>query len=254
MADRMKGKVAVITGGGAGMGRSFAQVLAAEGAKVAVVDIAEGPAQEAAEQIKADGGIAKAFVADVTDGESVRAMAEDVIAEFGAVTTVVNNAGILDGFKMLADTDEKTWDAVMSVDLKGPFLVSQAFLPHLKASGNASIVNIASVAALRPGGGGITYSSAKTGVLGLTRMMQSTIGPEVRCNTVLPGIVQTPLLDEAMKDPQSNAVISGNIDLQPARRAGQPEEIAYAVLFLASDESSYIYGTDLIVDGGWMIR
>ncbi|MDO5494487.1 MAG: SDR family NAD(P)-dependent oxidoreductase [bacterium] len=250
----MDQKVAVITGAGAGMGRSFALRLAEEGAKVAVVDLAVDEAEETVRLVNESGGTARAYEADVTDLESLEAAVESIVNDFGSITTLVNNAGVLDGYAMLAETDEELWDKVMSVDLKGPFLASQACLPHLQASGNATIINIASVAALRPGGGGITYSTAKTGVLGLTRMIQHACGPEIRCNAILPGIVQTEMVEEAMNDPEAKEVISANIDAQPARRLGQPEEVANAVLFLASDESSYIYGVELIVDGGWMLR
>ena len=253
MSGRMQGKVAVVTGAGSGIGRAIAALLASEGAAVAVLDIGATGAAETVAMITSRGGNAKAYGVNIASPESVEQARAAVVADFGQVTTLVNNAGIFDGNSMLLETDEELWDRVLGVDLKGVYLMCRAFVPHLIESGSGTVVNTASIAGLVGRAGGFAYTAAKHGVIGITRSIAADYGPAIRANAVCPGLVRTPMTDYIWEGGQGAEAMDAAFSSTPAGRYAQPEELAEAVLFLASDQSSFVYGHNLVVDGGWTL-
>ena len=247
MAGRVADKVCVVTGGASGIGLATARALAAEGGRVAVADIDEAAAGRAAGGL---GGSAAAFAVDVTDEASVDRLYADVIERFGRLDVCHNNAGIL----LPGDTDPvsttlDTWNRLIAVNLTGVFLCMRHQIPHLLASGGGSIVNTASfVAVMGAATPQIAYSASKGGVLSMSREVAAVYARRgIRCNAVCPGPVDTGMVGTFLTDEaewQRRAVHL------PDGRFGRPEEIAQAVVYLASDESSWTNGTAFMVDGG----
>jgi NAD(P)-dependent dehydrogenase (short-subunit alcohol dehydrogenase family) len=246
---RLDGKVALITGGASGMGRVASELFAAEGARVVVVDLTESGEQVAAD-IRAAGHEAAFVAANVADANDCAAMVDFAMRTFGGLHVLYNNAGIFpddDGGTL--ETPEATWDRVMQVNLKGVWLGCRAGIPALLESGGGSIINVASfVAIVGAATAQIAYTSSKGGVLAMTREMAVEYGRSgIRANSLCPGPIETPLLAELMSDPQRRARRLVHI---PMGRLGQASELAKAALFLASDDSSFMTGAALVVDGG----
>jgi NAD(P)-dependent dehydrogenase (short-subunit alcohol dehydrogenase family) len=246
---RLDGKVALITGGASGMGRVASDLFAAEGARVVVVDVTEAGA-ELAQSIIAGGGEAAFVRANVASSDDCNAMVDFAVGRFGALHVLYNNAGIFpadDGGTL--ETPEATWDRVMEVNLKGVWLGCKAGIPAMLQSGGGSIINVASfVALVGAATAQIAYTSSKGGVLAMTREMAVEYGRSgIRANALCPGPIETPLLAELMSDPQRRARRLVHI---PMGRLGQASELAKAALFLASDDSSFMTGSALVVDGG----
>jgi len=247
---RLKDKVALITGAGSGIGRESALLFAREGASVVVADVVEEAGRETVSAIGANGGLAVFVRSDVSRAADVRAMVEAGEKSYGHLDVLFNNAGIFpaaDG--SVLETDEATWDLVMSVNLKGVFLGCKYGIPALLRSGGGSIVNTASFVALMGAATPqIAYTASKGGVLSMTREIAVEFARRgIRANAICPGPVETPLLAELFSDPARRARRMVHI---PPGRLARPEEIARAALFLASDESSYINGAAFTVDGG----
>ena len=247
---RLKGKVALITGAGSGIGRESALLFAREGASVVVADVVAEAGRETVSAIEANGGRAVFVRSDVSRAADVRAMIEAAEESYERLDVLFNNAGIFpaaDG--SVLETDEATWDLVMSVNLKGVFLGCKYGIPALLRSGGGSIVNTASFVALMGAATPqIAYTASKGGVLSMTREIAVEFARRgIRANAICPGPVETPLLAELFSDPARRARRMVHI---PPGRLARPEEIARAALFLASDESSYINGTAFTVDGG----
>jgi meso-butanediol dehydrogenase/(S,S)-butanediol dehydrogenase/diacetyl reductase len=240
---RFEERVVIITGAGSGIGSVMARRFAAEGARVAVVDWHRDRAQAVSSEI--DGSLA--VVADVSSAADVESMAATVAARLGPVDVLVNNAAIADGDDVLR-IDEPTWDRDVDVVLKSVFLCSKAVLPGMIERGGGAIVNIASVNGLSALGNE-AYSAAKAGVINLTQGIAVRYGAHgVRCNAIAPGTVKTPIWQERVaRDP---AVFERLAKWYPLGRVGEPDDIANAALFLASDQASWITGTVLTVDGG----
>jgi NAD(P)-dependent dehydrogenase (short-subunit alcohol dehydrogenase family) len=250
---RVAGKIALVTGAGSGLGRAISELLAREGARVAVTDIDEAAAQQTAGSINGSTpGAAIALNHDVTEAAAWSAALERSVAEFGGLHILVNNAGIAEGGS-IEDTDYETWRRVHAIDLDGVFLGCKLALPHIRASGGGSIVNISSIAAIVAGHNMAAYNSAKAAVRHLTKSVAlhcAKQGYGIRCNSVHPAFVRTPILDPLVArfgEQEAYAKLGRQI---PLGRIGEPEEVAYGVLYLACDESSFMTGAELVLDGG----
>jgi meso-butanediol dehydrogenase/(S,S)-butanediol dehydrogenase/diacetyl reductase len=244
---RFRDKVVVVTGAGSGIGRVMAKRFASEGAKVAVVDWKGDKADEVVEEIATGGGTGHAVRADVSRGADVKAMASEVSAKLGPVDVLVNNAAIADGDDVLK-IDEATWERDVDVVLKSVFLCSQAVLPSMIDRNRGVIVNITSVNGMSALGNE-AYSAAKAGVINLTQGIAVRYGHHgIRCNAIAPGTIRTPIWQERIdRDP---VVFERLVKWYPLGRVGEPEDIANAAMFLASEDASWITGAVLTVDGG----
>ncbi len=248
---RLAGKSAIVTGAAGGIGRATALAMAAEGAKVAVVDLNPAGAQEVAEQIRAVGGEAVAIVADVASEPDIEAVVARTVEAFGTVNVVFNNAGIIRRTTVL-ETSVEMWDQVFAVNVRSIFLMCKHVVPVMAAAGGGSIVNTGSGWGLKGGGRAVSYCASKGAVVNLTRALAIDHGHQgIRVNSVNPGDVDTGMLrDEAQQLAQDTASFLAEAADRPLERMGQPEEIAAAVVWLASDEASYVTGAALSVDGG----
>ena len=244
---RYSNRVVLVTGGGSGIGRAVCEACAAEGAGVAVADLQQERAHTVAEALAARGTDALALTTDVSKGDAVVDMAAQALAHFGGVDVVVNNAGMAAGDDILT-FDEDTWDLNLAVVLKSVFLVSRALLPQMLERGSGAIVNVSSVNG-QFAVGEEAYSAAKAGMLNLTQNMALKYGPRgVRVNAVCPGTIRTPIWGEVVaKVPD---LFERLARIYPLGRVGEPEDVARAILFLASDDAAWITGQTLSVDGG----
>jgi 3-oxoacyl-[acyl-carrier protein] reductase len=244
---RLEGRTAFITGGASGLGRAQAIRFAQEGAQVVVADLNEEGAKSVVAEIEAAGGEAIAVSLNVADAESVKTAVERAIERFGKIDVLSNTAGIFDGAAQLGDAALESFRKVFQVNVDGMFSVSKAVLPHMLELGKGSIINFSSNAGLRGGAGGIAYTTSKHAVIGFTRQMAAAYGKQgIRVNAIAPGMIQTPMAGDFVHTPEGKALF----EAQPAGRLGQPEDIANAALFLASDESDFIHAVTLSVDGG----
>lgn len=246
MAKRLAGKVAIITGSGQGIGRAIAVRFADENSAVAVVDIDRDKGCELAERIQNRGGQAIYYVrTDVTKAKQTEQMALKVRERFGRIDILVNNAGIIRD-STLVKMKEDDFDAVLDVNLKGAFNCTKAVAPILAKQGGGRIINMASRVALYGSFGQTNYVASKAGVIGMTKVWARELGRKGVCvNAVAPGMISTEMIESIPKD-----VLEQRLEQIPLRRAGTPEEVANVVLFLASDEASYINGAVISVDGG----
>ncbi len=247
---RLEGKVALITGAGSGIGRLTAQTFAREGARVVVADVVDDAGEETARAIREAGGEAAYVHADVSSDAEVRAMVGFAVERYGKLDVMMNNAGIFharDG--SVTETDEETWDRTIAINLKGVFLGSKHGVRAMLESGGGSLINVASFVALMGAAvPQIAYTASKGGVLAMTREIAVEFARRgIRANALCPGPIETPLLAELLADPAARARRLVHI---PVGRFGQGQEIANAALFLASEESSFMTGAALVVDGG----
>jgi NAD(P)-dependent dehydrogenase (short-subunit alcohol dehydrogenase family) len=250
MTDRLAGKVALITGAGSGMGRAAAELFAQEGARVVVSDLLIDAGNATVDAVRATGGEATFVRADVSQWNDCVAMVRSAVDTYGGLHVLYNNAGIFpadDGGVL--DTPESTWERVMDVNLKGVWLGCKAAIPVLRDAGGGSIVNVASFVALMGAATAqVAYTASKGGVLAMTRELAVEYARQgIRANALCPGPIETPLLQELLADPQRRARRMVHI---PMGRLGRAEELAKAALFLASDDSSFMTGAALVVDGG----
>ena len=250
---KLRDKVVVVTGAGSGIGRAAALLLAREGARVALVDTDETGLSDAAQAIEASGGAGLPIVSDVADAAAVDAATARVLEAWSRLDGLVTAAGISVG-KILTETTLEDWERVFAVNVKGTFLWLRAVLPGLVARGGGSVVTVASQLAVAGGRASAAYIASKGAVISLTRSVALDYAQSgVRANVILPGAVETPMLERSFRrasDPAAARETSRQ--RHPIGRFGKPEEIAQAALFLISDDSAFVTGAQLPVDGGWL--
>lgn len=244
---RLENKIAIVTGGARGLGKAFCFAMAEQKAKIIIADILEKEARETADEIIAEGGTAIPLQADVTSERETLAMAEETVKAFGRIDILVNNAGHLGvGRRPFFEISSQEWDNLMAVNLRGPFLCSKAVFPYMKAQGSGKIINIGSETAFTGSKGFIHYVTSKGGTISFTRSLASELGSYGICvNAVAPGFLDT----------ESSRAITDDISkydtsLTPLGRLERPEDVVGAVVFFASEESNFITGQTLVVDGG----
>ncbi len=248
---RLKDKVVIITGAGMGMGRAAAERFAREGGRIVVFDLNAEAAAETAKVVEAAGGGALVVTGNVAKEADVKRCVEEAVAHFGKLDVLYANAGVLwkDRDKSVTDTTEENWDIVQAINLKGPFFLTKYGIPELKKNGGGSVILVGSISALA--GFSLaqdSYTCAKGALISLTKSLAVQYGPDgIRTNIIHPGMVDTPLQAPYLND-DSKKAIANEI---PMRRLGQPEDIANVALFLASDESRWMNGSELVIDGGF---
>lgn len=245
---RLKDKVAIITGGANGIGAKTAEIFAREGAKVVVADYDQENGEKQVEQLKKNGAEAIFIKVNVADAESVQQLVDGTLAAFERVDILINNAGITaDGF--LVKMSEEAWDRVIDVNLKGVFNCAKAVAKVMMEQGKGVILNATSVVGLYGNIGQTNYAASKFGVIGLTKTWAKELGPRgVRVNAVAPGYTMTTMMETVPEK-----LLNAFQEKTPLRRLGQPEDVAYAYLYLASDEASFVNGEILSVDGGLVL-
>lgn len=243
-------RVAIVTGGGSGIGRAIAMALAADGCAIAIFDRNARTGDAVASEIERSGQRARAYEIDVTVSGRVGQVVEQVVKTFGRIDVLVNNAGI--GFLgSVEELAEEEWDHVMSVNVKSVFLCSRAVIPHMVARGGGRIINVASVAGLVASPGRAAYCASKGAVVMLTRAMAlDCASRNINVNSICPGVVITPMTEKSLRDPADR---QRRLDGTPLKRLAQPEEIAPAAVYLAGPGGSFVTGSTLVVDGGWSI-
>jgi NAD(P)-dependent dehydrogenase (short-subunit alcohol dehydrogenase family) len=246
----LSGRTVIVTGGGAGIGQAIASTLAGQGARVAIFDRVPERIDNVVAQIEGAGGTAWGATVDITDESAAQAAVAQVIDQWGTVDVLVNCAGVFDDQKPAAIASTELWNRVIAVNLTAVFVLTRTVLPHMVRAGRGSIINIASVAGIRGGSGGVAYTASKHGVIGLTRSVAWGYRKEgIRCNAICPGAIEG---TEIMNDSSIDAA-----DYERCRpvgelaERGQTQSIADGVLFLASDQSAFVNGVILPVDGGW---
>ncbi len=253
MAQRLKDRIALVTGAGAGYGAEMAARFAAEGAKVACVDIDLAAARRTQERIEADGGVALALACDVARGDSVQAAIEAVRARWGGLGVLVNNAALTQKPARISRTPEADLDRLLAVNIKSLYHMAVHALPLMREGGGGSVINIASVTAIRPRPGMTWYNATKAAVISLTQSMAAELAPDrIRVNAIAPAAGRTPMFESMFGDKLDDG-IQRMLDTIPLGRLCEPRDVADAAVFLASDEASFITGTVLPVDGGRLV-
>jgi NAD(P)-dependent dehydrogenase (short-subunit alcohol dehydrogenase family) len=253
---RLQDKVAFVTGAGQGIGRAICLLFAREGAKVAVTDVGEAEGRAVVEEVTSAGGTARFWRLDVTDEAQVEEVTADVVAAFGSLDVLVNNAGISGVDKPTHEVTVEEWDRVMDVNVKGVFLCSKHALLHMKAAGAGSIVNLSSIYGLVGAPDAPPYHASKGAVRLMTKtdaMLYAADG--IRVNSIHPGFIWTPMVESFLRE--KGDVEAGReaiAALHPVGRMGEPDDIAYGALYLASDESKFVTGSELVIDGGYTAR
>lgn len=245
---RLEDRVAIVTGGASGLGKTFCLALAEQGAKLVVADIKDKEAQQTASEIQAKGGSALSIKVDVTSEEATLGMAQETLKQFGRIDILVNNAAMVYGItrKPFTEIPPAEWDKLMAVNLKGVFLCARAVFPQMKKQGKGKIINLSSETAFTGSRYMVHYVTSKGGIISFTRALAAEVGQYgIRVNAVGPGFT-----DSESSRSLTDDITRYDVSLTPLRRLGVPEDLVGALVFLASDESDFITGQTLVVDGG----
>lgn len=246
---RLEGKIAIVTGAASGIGRGIALRFAKEGVNVVVADVNLDGAKEVAKEIEKLGRKALALKVDVSSSGDVDQMVKTTIEKFGKLDILVNNAGVI-VMKPIVDMTEDDWDRVLDVNLKGVFLCTKRAVPEMLKQGKGKIINITSVAGQVGYANSSAYCASKGGIINLTRELALELSPKkINVNAIGPGVIETAMTKSFLQDPEMRKMLLG---MTPYGRVGQPADIAAAAVFLASDESDFVNGATLFVDGGWL--
>lgn len=255
--NRVEGKVAIVTGAAQGIGRAIARLLASEGAAVAVTDVQAQVGEAAAEGIRGAGGKARFWQLDVSHEAEVARVFPAVVEEFGRLDILVNNAGIVGSNSKTVDLTEAELDAVMAVNVKGTFFCTKHAVPLMRRAGGGSIVNLSSVYGIVASPHVPAYHASKGAVRLMSKSDALAYAEDgIRVNSLHPGFIWTPMLEAGAQVPgvAPEAVHSAMLNLHPLGRLGEPEDVAYGVLYLASDEAKFVTGSELVIDGGYTAR
>ena len=254
--DRVKDKVAIVTGGANGIGQATCVLLAKEGAKVAITDILDRQGQKLAEEIQSKGSVAQFWHLDVSQAAEVKQVFAEICDRFGKIDVLVNNAGITGVDKPTHEIAEDEWDKVIDVNVKGVFLCTKHAIPYMQ-SGGGSIINLSSIYGLVSATDIPAYHASK----GAVRLMTKTDAlfyakDKIRVNSVHPGFIWTPLVEDlGRRSSQGVEAYKQHLDsLHPIGHVGEPQDIAYGILYLASDESKFVTGSELVIDGGYTAK
>jgi NAD(P)-dependent dehydrogenase (short-subunit alcohol dehydrogenase family) len=247
---RLKDKVAIVTGGGTGIGKAISLRFAQEGAKVVAAGLDAPPLEEVVKQIEAAGGEGLALRCDLRIVEDARRVVDETLKRFSSLHILVNNAAMVDLNRTIQEMTVEEWDGCLNASLRSVFLMTKWSAPAIRQAGGGAIINLGSVGAVMPWAEGAAYCAAKGGVITLTKVMAIEFGPwKIRANAISPGAVMTPNLQRAIEHFRHEEKLNAKSVLH---RVGQPEEIANAAVFLASDEASYVTSANLFVDGGYL--
>jgi NAD(P)-dependent dehydrogenase (short-subunit alcohol dehydrogenase family) len=253
---RVEGKVAIVTGGALGIGKASCLLLAKEGAQVAVTDILDKEGQEVVKEIKKSGGVALFWHLDVSNEKEVQRVFADIYNKLGKIDVLVNNAGIAGVSKPTHEITEEEWDKVMAVNVKGVFFCTKHVIPFMKKTGNGSIINLSSIYGIVSSPDVPPYHASK----GAVRIMTKTDAflyakDNIRVNSVHPGFIWTPMVENYAKSQGDVEEVRKVLDsLHPIGHVGEPDDIAFGIVYLASDESKFVTGSELVIDGGYTAR
>jgi NAD(P)-dependent dehydrogenase (short-subunit alcohol dehydrogenase family) len=255
--NRLAGKTAIVTGGAVGIGRACAQRMAEEGAKVAIFDVLETEGKALADALSAKGHDAAFWPVDVSDEAAVKSAIDEAAARFGGLQVMVNNAGISGSPKPTDQVTEEEWDRVQAVNVKGVFFGTKHAIPHFRKAGGGSVINLSSIAGLIGVGGIAPYHASKGAVRLMSKNDAITYAPEkIRVNSIHPAYIWTPMVENHLRAtaPDLEAAKAAAGAAHPIGTMGEPDDIAWAVVWLASDEAKFVTGTEIVIDGGYTAR
>ena len=256
--NRLHHKVCIVTGGALGIGRACVQRMAGEGARVAIFDVLDEPGQALADTLRADGADARYWHVDVANEAMVAGAIDEVARHFGAVHCLVNNAGISGSTRLTHELDAADWDRVMSVNVKGVFFCTKHAIPHLKQAGGGSIINLSSIYGLVGAPDVPAYHASKGAVTLMSKTDAMIYAPDrIRVNSIHPGYIWTPMVENHLRASGATDLTAARADvgrLHPLGHVGEPDDIAWGAVYLASDESRFMTGAALVIDGGYTAR
>lgn len=255
--NRLSGKTAIVTGGAVGIGRACVERMAQEGAKVAIFDVLETEGEALASDLAAQGHTVAFWRVDVTNEAEMKAAIEAAVGQFGGLHVMVNNAGISGSPKPTDQVTEAEWDQVQAVNVKGVMFGTKHAIPHLRTAGRGSVINLSSIAGLIGVGNLAAYHASKGAVRLMTKNDAVTYAPEqIRVNSIHPGYIWTPMVENHLRatSPDLEAAKAAAGSVHPIGHMGEPDDIAWAVVWLASDEAKFVTGAEIAIDGGYTAR